>query len=105
MWQLWSWLVFAAQFSPCVPPAPSSKVTNTAVVPALYAGLFTILSSQPLSHLSPTLTLQSCMSLHRLGVRNANDGNVSFCKSDASRPEAGVPMGTSLVLHVDVTSV
>src|SRR3954451_8596872 len=104
MWQLSSVFVELAQFSPCVPPVPSSQVMNTAVRPARYVGLLTIFVSHDFSHVSPVLTLQLCMSLQILGVMNENAGSVPLARSVAKAPDVVVPIGTSYVGHVDAMS-
>src|SRR3954447_23348603 len=82
-----------AQSSPCElePPVPSSKVTNTAVAPVLYAVLLTICFIHLLNHASPVDTEQSCMSLHRLGAMNEKLGKVFLRRSSASGPPLGSP--------------
>src|SRR3954447_10909873 len=86
-----------AQSSPCElePPVPSSKVTNTAVAPVLYAVLLRIWFIHLLNHASPVATEQSCMSLQRLCVINEKLGNVLLRRSSASGPPPGSPSGTS----------
>src|SRR4051812_20825827 len=104
MWQLSSVFVELAQFSPCVPPVPSSQVMKTAVRPARYVELLTIFASQDFSHASPVLMLQLCMSLQILGVMNENAGSVLLARSVAKAPDVVVPSGTSFVGHLDATS-
>ena len=54
-WQLLS-VVFVAQFSPELPPLPSSNVTKTAVLPEVYSGLLRMPGRLLLSHEFPCAT-------------------------------------------------
>src|SRR5215831_271210 len=76
--------VLATQFSPVLPPVPSSQVMKTAVLPLVYAELFRIVGRLLDSHVSPWLMVPSCMSSMRFGVTNENAGSVLFARSVAS---------------------
>ena len=105
MWQLPSVFDGSAQFSPCEPPPPSSKVTKIAVLPELYAWLFTSMGNHVFNQSSPVCTLQLCMSLQRLGVTNAKFGSVLCARSLDRMPADWSPIGTSFAGQVDFTSV
>src|SRR4051812_11532182 len=76
-------------------PSSSSQVRKTTVPPAAYARDARIFANHDWSHASPVATEQSCVSLHRFGVTNENDGSVSFVRSPRKFPLAVVPIGTS----------
>src|SRR5215472_4178892 len=92
-WQLVS-VVLLAQFSPVLPPVPSSQVMKTAVLPLVYSGLFRMVGRLLESQVSPSAIVPSCMSSIRFGVMNENAGSVLLDRSLASCVN-----GTSKVLH------
>src|SRR5215472_534251 len=87
-------VVFAEQSSPVLPPAPSSHVTMTAVLPLVYSELFRIVGRLADSHASPWAMVPSCMSSIRFGVMNENAGRALLARSVAS-----CAYGTSKVEH------
>ena len=85
-WQLLS-VVFVAQFSPFLPPVPSSNVTKTAVLPDAYPGLARIAGRLLLSHESPWAIVPSCMSSMRFGVTNEKAGSALSARSCSEHVE------------------